>query len=364
MKRSKRGLMMILIMIGLMAIAGTTYGYVQHQNDQRLEEQLTEGQNKVRASCEELDTYLDEQGFMTEAFAVEKIETIKTNLISLQTTYSEMTIRKGTLKETADQLLHNIDTLLDRADQLLSQYDHQQALNQFFVEDAITGNEVTHPVIVENLDHEKLEAYYEAFEQQGFDEETTWYQAIAQVLEDASEQLTQIETAEAAVAELFNNDEVIKEPSRSIYENARVSVANIRNVKIKEFSDARLDAVLKIIEENEAKANRLAEEMARAENQQLTQEQSSQTSGNANSAGTSSQVSTGESSPSDTARHSESNDEHVSSSVDDLEWKQVVKDEPMPNCEDKSRAKELGCATYDAWITEGKPEDFKDLFED
>ncbi|SEO88461.1 hypothetical protein SAMN04488134_11566 [Amphibacillus marinus] len=375
MKRSKKGLIIIITMIGLLAIAGTTYGIVQHQNDQRLAEQLKGAEDEVRASSEELDSYLGEQGFMTKELEIEQIETITTNLVLLQTNYSDMAIRKDTLKETADQLLHNIATLLERADLLLSQHIQQEALNQFFVEAAITEDEVTAPAIAEDLDHNKLEAYKKALAQQGFDEETAWYQAVTQLLAEASEQLDQIDTAEAAVTLFFDKNEVKADPSRDDYNATKAYIDLIRNEAVKEELAAKLGRVLTVIEEKEAEARRLAEEKAKREAEALAlaqaeqaRQQSAQASSSGSSASSSSEgsfSSSGSNSSSSRGNGGTDSSKSTESGGGSNGWVQTVNDEVIKlACDESLGNGTKGCATYNSWRKTGTPEDFKDLFED
>lgn len=137
----------------------------------------------------------------------------------------------------------------------------EEKINKLFVDDDIIEADIS------TNDVEQLEQEIETYEMK-----TIYYERNVKFLEDASIQISDINTATEFIEALFDNDLVREDISREDEEEALELIEPIRNTEIKEELSARVEVVsLALTEMEEALA--LQEEIERLEAEEEAEEE-------------------------------------------------------------------------------------------
>jgi hypothetical protein len=264
MSKKKKLLVAALLIV---AIGGTgTAVYANSQTQQKLNEAqaIVDKEHSMLQGLEkEIQALFDEKdsNFLAEGVTTDQIDVLKEKVAAVDKSYSsiDVDLKKLDTKAFSKEKTTAGDQLAVASDKL----ELQEAVNALFSEKdktALKGSTVNKELaIVDNLDKKVIESVKEL---SGDTDESTFDQAISDLIAAAEGQLKQIDTATTAVQKVYK-DKVIS-TDQKLYDAAKKEVDKIKNAKAKKTLSDQL-AKVKAAIDKKAQDAKTAEEKKQEE---------------------------------------------------------------------------------------------------
>ncbi|WP_321386442.1 hypothetical protein [uncultured Enterococcus sp.] len=271
MSKKKKLLVAALLIV---ALGGTgTAVYANSQTQQKLNEAqaiVDKEYSTLQGLEKEIQALFDEKdsNFLAEGVTADQIDTLKEKVAAADKSYSsiDVDLKKLDTKAFSKEKTTAGDQLAVASDKL----DLQEAVNALFSEKdktALKGSTVNKDLaIVDNLDKKVIESVKELSDDT---DESTFDQAISDLIAAAESQLQQIDTATTAVQKVYK-DKVIS-TDQKLYDAAKKEVDKIKNAKAKKTLSDQL-AKVKAAIDKKAQDAKVAEEKKQEEAAQVTSE--------------------------------------------------------------------------------------------
>lgn len=204
-----------------------------------------------------LDFYTDEnQDYIDSEMSLNDLKNIEPKITDLTDAFQGY--KQDEIYHTFENKRNAIDTLmLD----LAAKVEMEETINQLFEEKVIIGEETNLSIpIIESLtfDHiSTIERY------NPISESKNWKESINALIDNATEQVAQIERATEQVNAFYSEDEIIDNPTQEMYDTALLNLQKINNETVISSLKEKLTPVLTKIETNS--------ELAKVEQQAQTE---------------------------------------------------------------------------------------------
>lgn len=265
MSRKKK---LAIAAILILAIGGTgTAVYANNQSQQKLTEAqavVDKEYSTLKGLEKEIQALFDEKdaSFLATGVTADQIKELKIEVATAANNYFSMDVdfKKLDTKDFISEMTTAEEQLAIASEKLAL----QEAVNGLFSEKdkiALKGSTVTKDLaIVDNLDDKVIESVKELSDDA---DESTFDQAILDLIAAAEGQLRQIETATTSVQKVYKGGKVVSTETK-LYDAAKKEVDKIKNVKAKKTLSDQLEKVKAAIDKK-AQDAKAAEEKAKAE---------------------------------------------------------------------------------------------------
>lgn len=253
------------VVVGVLTIGGTAYGYTQHQHTEHLAAAKIEIKSE-RVTLNHLNQQItslspDQDGFLPKELTQSKLNHIQKSLEQLKDSYTDFDIHKNDLKSEIKVVALSKGKVEHDLNQIESKFKAQQTVNALFEQPVIDGNKVSAEPVKEGV----LLSKVKQVSTKVIGNRTTgdaWFKAINASVKDAESQVKQITLAKSKVNALIKNGKVVKGVSKKAYDAANKEVNKVKTASIKKSLKSDLDRVFKVVKANEKKADALAKKKA------------------------------------------------------------------------------------------------------
>lgn len=267
----KRIFFILLLVIGLLSTFAITFHLQTRKQDERNNSEFSAYLNKIENNEKKAEKfYINENhDFILNDVASKELESYENEIVSLSKELNKFKNQKE-YKTLSKRLKKSRDILED----VSYKQDKEVLINSFFKEEAIKNSEVNEkPTIVDNLTLETIETFYI---EEKVSEDSEWRKVLTEISEDAKEQVELIAVLTEKVNGFYEEETIIENPQREVYESVQKEISNVRNEKAKNELLTKMVAVLAKIESNETflaeqeqeselEAQKEAEEVVKAE---------------------------------------------------------------------------------------------------
>ena len=252
----------ISIVIGAAVVLGGGFGgykvYAQQQH--------TQAKAAIEASLEEVGnqgtlaktiaTFANEKGYLAKDLDLKAIDTAKQQLNTLRNSVADYE-EKYSNEDLANEA--EISKLEKEISTVESKLSTQLAVNKLYQQEtqALNGSEVAKSlVLADKVDAKAVEAVkLDKFS------EDEWKKSVQSLLDQATTQVKDIESAIKAVNDCYKDNKVKSDVTKKSYESAKKAVDKVKRQTDKEALQNKLTEVKKVVDANEkkAEANKKAE---------------------------------------------------------------------------------------------------------
>ncbi len=254
----------ISIVIGAAVVLGGGFGgykvYAQQQH--------TQAKAAIEASLEEVGnqgtlaktiaTFANEKGYLAKDLDLKAIDTAKQQLNTLRNSVADYE-EKYSNEDLANEA--EISKLEKEISTVESKLSTQLAVNKLYQQEtqALNGSEVAKSlVLADKVDAKAVEAVkLDKFS------EDEWKKSVQSLLDQATTQVKDIESAIKAVNDCYKDNKVKSDVTKKSYESAKKAVDKVKRQTDKEALQNKLTEVKKVVDANEKKAE--AKKKAEAE---------------------------------------------------------------------------------------------------
>src|SRR5690606_23781398 len=239
----------------------------------------------------QLSKFEDEDGYLSPSLTMDKLNQYEKSLNSMKDSHVDFNIKKDKLNNEIEVVRIGKQDALTKLESIKTRIEVQNEVNALFVDKAIRGTEVSTQPITKDTTKDKVTEVQNKLDSLTDGVNTEWYTKIVELVENALNQVEQIDKAQALVTTLIDGDTVKEGVSRDEHATAQTEVDKIVNEDIKKEQEVKLNKVLDSIVAREkaekAEQERIAQEKKQAEEkakqEQVAKQQAEQKKTAANS---------------------------------------------------------------------------------
>ncbi|WP_195957979.1 hypothetical protein [Enterococcus gallinarum] len=255
----------ISIVIGAAVVLGGGFGgykvYAQQQHTQAkaaIEASLEEVGNQG-ALAKTIATFANEKGYLAKDLDSKAIDTVKQQLNTLRNSVADYEEKYSNEDLSNEAEISKLEKEISTVESKLST---QLAVNKLYQQEtqALNGSEVAKSlVLADKVDAKAVEAVkLDKFS------EDEWKKSVQGLLDQATTQVKDIESATKAVNDCYKDNKVKSDVTKKSYESAKKAVDKVKRQTDKEALQNKLTEIKKVVDANEKKAKE-AEEKKKAE---------------------------------------------------------------------------------------------------
>ncbi|HLU21821.1 MAG TPA: hypothetical protein VKZ77_04960 [Bacillaceae bacterium] len=271
MNLKKSSIIGISALAGVLAIGGTAFAFNQ-QNETELKHAKQEIKSEITnidSIQSQLSKFEDEDGYLSPSLTMDKLNQYEKSLNSMKDSHVDFNIKKDKLNNEIEVVRIGKQDALTKLESIKTRIEVQNEVNALFVDKAIRGTEVSTQPITKDTTKDKVTEVQNKLDSLTDGVNTEWHTKLVELVENALNQVEQIDKAQALVTALIDGDAIKEGVSRDEHATAQTEVDKIVNEDIKKEQEVKLNKVLDNIVAREkaekAEQERIAQEQKQAE---------------------------------------------------------------------------------------------------